>query len=315
MKKTIILVLLIVTFNSIFAGSVGNQYFDDNLRKMDTNSRIMLLQCLGGFPKIKKSDFMKVPGLLTYDSYSSNLKKAEKEKKPIRPVTYNEVSINIVANALSNGVLDSTLINDINIKKALFDNRYHKITSWAHKYKIEKFDYKEIVEWAAKENNIPEITIANYSTTQLEEEITVKFFGRIWDGLTEEAKSSLLLKLAEKNQLNLPQPIIASLAATGSASVVLATVASSAGFATYLGAVSLIHSFGSLIGVTIPFAIYQGTTTMLKPFIAALGPVGWTLVGLSLVAEGVYLGFTGKANVDAISAFIMTFHQLSFAVQ
>ena len=318
LKSLLLLSVLLLLPNFVFSGSSfdeGNEYFNYNLAAMDDSSKILLLQCIKGFPKINKADFNKNLGFLTYDEYSSTVKKAEKENKPVRPKTYNEVNVETINKAFARGVLDKGLLSDDSIKKALIGATHPKFTSWYYKNKLDQFDYDNIVRWAAKENGIPDTTINSQTTSQLEESITEKFFGRIWDGLEEEEKVALLSKLSEDEGIKLTNGMITSLAATGTATLVLSSIATSAGFAPYLGIVALITTARNILGVTIPWAVYQGATTFLKPAIAMSGPIGWSLIGLSVAAEGVYLGFTGKADVDSVSAFIMSFHQLALENQ
>jgi hypothetical protein len=55
------------------------------------------------------------------------------------------------------------------------------------------------------------------------------------------------------------------------------------GFGIYLATTTGLHAIGSAIGVTLPWAAYQGATTLLG---VILGPVGWVISGGLVIAAG-----------------------------
>ena len=55
------------------------------------------------------------------------------------------------------------------------------------------------------------------------------------------------------------------------------------GFGIYLGTTQALAALSTAIGITFPWAIYQGATTALG---VILGPVGWVLVGAGVLAGG-----------------------------
>jgi hypothetical protein len=58
------------------------------------------------------------------------------------------------------------------------------------------------------------------------------------------------------------------------------------GFGIYLATTTGLGAISSAIGVTFPWAVYQGATTVLG---VMLGPIGWALVGAGVVAGGIGL--------------------------
>ncbi len=56
------------------------------------------------------------------------------------------------------------------------------------------------------------------------------------------------------------------------------------GFGIYLATTTGLGAISSAIGVTFPFAVYQGATTVLG---VMLGPIGWALAGAGVVANGI----------------------------
>lgn len=58
------------------------------------------------------------------------------------------------------------------------------------------------------------------------------------------------------------------------------------GFGIYLGTTTGLGAISSAIGITFPWAVYQGATTVLG---FMLGPIGWALAGASVVAGSIGL--------------------------
>lgn len=66
------------------------------------------------------------------------------------------------------------------------------------------------------------------------------------------------------------------------------------GFGIYLATTTGLSAISSAIGVTFPWAVYQGATTVLG---VILGPIGWVIAGAGAVAGGaVYLNQFFKRN-------------------
>jgi uncharacterized protein YaaW (UPF0174 family) len=58
------------------------------------------------------------------------------------------------------------------------------------------------------------------------------------------------------------------------------------GFGIYLATTTGLGAISSAIGVTFPWAVYQGATTLLG---VMLGPIGWTFVSVGVIAGGIGL--------------------------
>ncbi len=95
---------------------------------------------------------------------------------------------------------------------------------------------------------------------------------------------------------------------SGSAALVaLAVTINTIGFPFYLLLTTTIHAVAAFLGLTLPWIVYQTSTTL-----AAIlgGPVGWAISGV-LMAIGVI--FLGSSEKDTVSAFIMTVNMIKTA--
>lgn len=106
----------------------------------------------------------------------------------------------------------------------------------------------------------------------IERNLTVELFKRIWEKLPEDRRIDLEAKLSELAQAeghaNLAEGAeIAKMIIEGRAS----------GFGIYLAASTVLGAVTHALGITLPFVIY---TSMSRAIALALGPVGWILTGL-----------------------------------
>jgi len=70
------------------------------------------------------------------------------------------------------------------------------------------------------------------------------------------------------------------------------------GFGIYLATTTGLASVSSAIGITFPWAVYQGATTILG---GMLGPIGWTMAGAGVIAGSIgYLNLLFKKNEDKL---------------
>ncbi len=75
------------------------------------------------------------------------------------------------------------------------------------------------------------------------------------------------------------------------------------GFSIYLATTTGLGAISSAIGVTFPWAVYQGATTVLG---VMLGPIGWALAGASVVTGGiVYLSQWFKRNDPKLTTVVI----------
>ena len=76
------------------------------------------------------------------------------------------------------------------------------------------------------------------------------------------------------------------------------------GFGIYLATTTGLGAISSAIGVTFPWAVYQGATTVLG---VMLGPIGWALAGAGVVASGmVFLSQWFKRNDQELATVVIT---------
>lgn len=105
-------------------------------------------------------------------------------------------------------------------------------------------------------------------------------FRKKLENLNEEEVKSIL-KQADKNLKKRAQKMGISLIPT--AGVIGGNLS---GFSIYLATTTGLGAISSAIGVTFPWAVYQGATTFLG---VLLGPIGWGLAGITAVGGGVAL--------------------------
>jgi hypothetical protein len=75
------------------------------------------------------------------------------------------------------------------------------------------------------------------------------------------------------------------------------------GFGIYLATTTGLGAISSAIGVTFPWAVYQGATTLLG---GMLGPIGWTLVGVGVIAGGIgFLSQLFKKNDQKLTTVVI----------
>ena len=75
------------------------------------------------------------------------------------------------------------------------------------------------------------------------------------------------------------------------------------GFGIYLATTTGLGAISSAIGVTFPWAMYQGATTILG---VMLGPIGWALAGAGVVAGGIaFLNQWFKRNDQKLTAVVI----------
>ena len=95
----------------------------------------------------------------------------------------------------------------------------------------------------------------------------------------DEDKLQSILKQADENLKKRAQQM--GISFIPAASVVAGELS---GFGIYLATTTGLGSISSAIGVTFPWAVYQGATTVLG---VMLGPIGWALAGASVIAGGI----------------------------
>jgi hypothetical protein len=75
------------------------------------------------------------------------------------------------------------------------------------------------------------------------------------------------------------------------------------GLGIYLATTTGLGAISSAIGVTFPWAVYQGATTLLG---VMLGPIGWTLVSVGVIAGGIsFLSQLFKKNDQKLTTVVI----------
>ena len=108
-------------------------------------------------------------------------------------------------------------------------------------------------------------------------ECWMEAFRKQFQGLDEELRKEILKKADEELKKRAARMGVGLLPAAG----VLAGELS--GFGIYLATTTGLGAISTAIGLTFPWAVYQGATTLLG---VALGPIGWALAGAGALVTG-----------------------------
>lgn len=267
------------------------------IEECSLEERVQLLQSLNGFGNIRDEWFGVLNELPELNRFTTDKKKASKQL-PLKPKTFNEVLPATVLDAIAKGYIDSNIVSNDNIRKELVWRRYNKINYWLHDHHNINY-HEDIVQWVAEKNGVDDAKIKAYPTYDLEHEICMKYFEKIWGKLTKEQKLELLQKIDKTGNDIRDKAGIAAMSTAGAIGALSATVAFS-GFAFYTTMSVVISTVAGWLGVTLPFAAYMATSSTIS---VLGGPVGWVIGGLMLVG-GVFM--LGWREVDTVARFVMT---------
>lgn len=138
------------------------------------------------------------------------------------------------------------------------------------------------------------------SSTWLVHQIRQKWseaFRKRLENLDKDQLQSILIHADEKLKKRAQQMGIGFIPAGG---VVAGELS---GFGIYLATTTGLGAISSAIGVTFPWAMYQGATTVLG---VMLGPIGWALAGAGVVAGGiVFLNQWFKRNDQKLTTVVI----------
>ena len=122
-------------------------------------------------------------------------------------------------------------------------------------------------------------------------------FRKRLENLDEDELQSILKQADENLKKRAQQMGIGLLPAAGMVAGELS------GFGIYLATTTGLGAISSAIGVTFPWAVYQGATTVLG---VILGPIGWALAGAGVVAGGiVFLSQWFKRNDQKLTTVVI----------
>ncbi len=288
-----------LTYTSPHSRDDSDARFMAMLRHMSDDERIPLAAALQLLPDIETEDFGSY-GLKPYRHYADSPETAT-ANKPLRPKTFNEVPPEVVKQALAAGRLDrEKYVSPEAIKNGILWVSSHTFT---YPFR-DTINYHEIVQWVAREMGVPDATVKAQPTFELERKILEKFFEDLWDRLTPAQREEALRRL--EKELGKPIPNKKAIAALGGAAALtaLGAAVSLSGFAFYTTMSVVIYTMGSLLGITFPFAVYTGASSLVA---LLTGPIGMVLVGVLVGSAAVLLG---KASVERTAAFIIALHLL-----
>lgn len=271
--------------------------------------RIQLMQSLKGLDiDLKDSYFGVLYGLPSLDNFAKK-KKEVSTTRPLKPETFNDVAPETVQSAIEKGILKTEVVSRKSICEALRGKAGVSSRTWyGWRTDPDKIDYhKDVVQWLAEEKEIDKNQINTLSTYQLERKITEKYFADIWDKLTPEQREQLLTKIENDTGSSIINKAgIAAMTGAGAIGALSATVAFT-GFAFYTTMSSVISAVAGLVGVTLPFAAYAGTSATIG-FLT--GPPGWIIAGCLFIAGGTAVLLWPDSDEDEVAAFVMTMNAI-----
>lgn len=166
------------------------------------------------------------------------------------------------------------------IRKALVWRAYNKTT---YMFRSDNMvDYHEILKWAAKELGVESRVADNLPTYQLEKEIVMKFFAKLWEDLPPEKKQELVDEMVKEGYLKSKGSNIDW---------------SNINYGDIAGQLWVFYQFNPELAL----ALLAGAGTALYiagSFLVALGPLGWA----AIAAGGIWMA---GADVDTVSSFIV----------
>lgn len=188
----------------------------------------------------------------------------------------------------------------LNIKKKLI---WLYSSAATYPFKDNEVPYHDMVIYCCEKQGINKSDYQYLTTFQAEQLLIKKVIATHWDKLTAEQREKVI-KNSELNKLSASQKTAIIL---GSGTTLLSVVSTTfllSGFAFYPTVSSVICATAGVIGLTVPFSVYMGTSTAIG-FLT--GPVGWA--ALAVGGIGTALLATG-ANPQKLTEKIMVIHML-----
>lgn len=129
--------------------------------------------------------------------------------------------------------------------------------------------YKNVIIKIAKHNNI-DIDLKSSEVT-IERDLYFKLFDKELNQMSADEKEAFYINLENQGLTRAQATSLTGLAAIGAAQA--------SGFGVYLLATSTVGAIASVVGVTLPFAVY---TTLSSAISYLIGPIGFLVIGYSL---------------------------------
>ena len=153
-------------------------------------------------------------------------------------------------------------------------------------------NWHEIVVWAAEKNGVNKSQYTK-SSFEAERALINRFFEKNWDQLTPKQRKEVLEKSKITGLSVNDKNVMIAASGTAALATLNAGVALS-GFTFYTTMSSVIASTASVVGVTLPFAVYTGASSNVATL---TGPYGWTLLAASAAGLGLYKIWPDEAKV------------------
>ena len=168
-----------------------------------------------------------------------------------------------------------------NIRKALVWRAYNKTTYLFRSDDL--VDYHEIVKWAAKKLGVESKAADNLPTYELEKEIVMKFFAKLWENLPPEKKQELVDEMVKEGYLKSQSWSNINYGEIAEQLWMFYNINPEMALALLAGAGTALYVAGS--------------------FLVALGPLGWA----AIAAGGIYMA---GADVDTVSSFVVAVNMI-----
>lgn len=188
--------------------------------------------------------------------------------------------------------------NDVLIRGVIipFLRETSKAPKHASKEQVMRASLIKVAQNLSIESDHWESESSTWLIRQVRQRLSEKFSKQLKNLGDEELAS--VIKQADENIAKRAQQMgISFIPVTGIAA------AKMSGFGIYLATTTGLGAISSAIGVTFPWAVYQGATTLLG---AMLGPIGWTLAGAGVAIGGFsFLNQWLKRNDDKLVPIVI----------
>jgi hypothetical protein len=143
--------------------------------------------------------------------------------------------------------------------------------------------WHEIVSWADAKNGVAQ-TELDQSSFDAERALLNKMFDKNWDSLNPDQRRAVLEK-STLSELSAKDKR-AMVAATGvMARGLISTTIALSGFSFYTTMSSVMAASASVVGFTLPIAVYTTASSVAATF---TGPLGWSILAAASAGVGLY---------------------------
>lgn len=262
--------------------------------------RIQLAQSLNMFRDLEEDDFGRCK-LAPFDDFVTTYDETN-AGKAVRPRSFNELPPTLVLAAIDDNRLDRELIDKYEILSELLWNYYNSVGYWFTDR--DQINYHEIVQWVASGKGVDSDLVSKASTFRLEQEVSKRVLGGIWDKLDIAQRIELLTRVEKGTEIKLEDKESLAKMTGDEAVKILGRTPLMEGYKFYAALVIFTVGAAAYLGLSLPLA---GGIVTAAGVAAPLGPVAWA--GVSIAALG-SLAWLALPNIDKVATFVMTMNAI-----